>query len=110
MLYIREQDNKFILPNEETIRDKSINISNNMKSLVYFLIKDEQIVYIGKTKKGFKRVFEHRKDFDNFSYIEVPESLLDTIETLYIERYKPIMNTNKGSCQDYSLLRNFRIK
>ena len=39
--------------------------------IIYFLIKNKKIIYIGESDIGIKRIFEHRatKDFDTAKYI-----------------------------------------
>jgi hypothetical protein len=39
--------------------------------IIYFLIKNKEIIYIGESDIGIKRIFEHRatKDFDTAKYI-----------------------------------------
>lgn len=109
MLYIKEKNNNYILPDEETILNNNITLNNYTKALIYFLIKDDKVIYVGKSKNGFKRIFEHKKDFDCFTYIECDESILDILETKYIEKFKPICNNNSGSCNSYKKLRKFKI-
>ena len=60
---------------------------------VYFLIKDKQIVYVGKTENGISRIFVHKdKDFDSYSFFNVARSDLDWIESVNIIHYKPTYN------------------
>ena len=63
---------------------------------VYFLVKDEKIVYIGQSTNIFKRLYEHKKDktkvWDSYSYIECSAGELDIVESLYIFKYEPIYN------------------
>ena len=110
MLYIKEHNDNYILPNEETIINNNISLNNYTNSLIYFLIKDDKIIYVGKSKQGFKRIFEHKKDFDSFTYIECDESILDVLETIYIERFKPICNSQSGNCKSYEKIKKFKIE
>lgn len=60
---------------------------------VYFLMKDKQIVYVGKTENGISRIFAHKdKDFDSYSFFKTEKSQLDWIESVNIIHYKPIYN------------------
>lgn len=110
MLYIKEIDGLYFLPNESNIINSAININSCNKGIIYFLINDNSVVYVGKSKNGLKRIFDNHKDFDSISYIEVDISILDVIETLYIKKFQPVLNKNAGNCSDFKLLRNFRIE
>jgi len=61
---------------------------------VYFLIKDEEIVYVGQSVNIFSRIGAHEtlKDFDTFTYIECDKSELNIIEAKYIVKFKPKYN------------------
>lgn len=78
-----------------------------MNYLYYFLNKDDEIIYIGKTKDLKRRMKEHflKGHLDQECYrnvykimaTEVNDSKYDTeiCETLLINKYKPIYNTDK---------------
>lgn len=60
---------------------------------IYFLLKDNHIVYIGKTTNGMRRILTHKdKDFDSYSFFKVKQHELDVVENLNIVYYKPIYN------------------
>jgi hypothetical protein len=60
---------------------------------IYFLIKDNKIIYIGKTTKGFSRVLEHKsKNFDKYCFFQVELKDLNYIEAINILHYKPQLN------------------
>lgn len=63
---------------------------------IYFLCKDKQLVYIGKSIDVLHRIMNHikqkKKDFDTVFYIAWPETDLDRIETALIRFYNPIYN------------------
>lgn len=68
-------------------------------NLLYALIKNNEIVYIGRTKNMFNlnaRIYSHRrqgKDFDTCKYVEVGDyELLKTKERELIKKYKPKYN------------------
>lgn len=63
---------------------------------IYFLIKDEKIVYVGQSINIQNRVQQHRmiKDFDRFTYVECKAEDLSKIEAMYINKLKPILNYN----------------
>ena len=64
---------------------------------IYFLIKDNEIVYVGKSTNVFSRVTAHTygKDFDSFNYELYPDysknELLE-IESEYIAKFTPKYN------------------
>ena len=73
------------------------NITNesdfNFESKVYFLIKNKIVVYVGQTKRFASRISQHSdKDFDNVSFICVPENYLSDVEAHYIVKLNPELN------------------
>jgi hypothetical protein len=67
-----------------------------LKCGVYFLIKDESVVYVGQSINIMNRVAEHNKskDFDTFTYVQCKRENLNQIEAMYIQRLKPKYNYN----------------
>ena len=67
------------------------------KTGVYFLLKENEIVYIGKSVHVDSRINTHAgdvtKDFDKACYIEVPEEKLGQIEECLIAIFKPEQNS-----------------
>ena len=63
--------------------------------LVYFLLKGEEVVYVGQTTKGMSRPFQHAldKDFDSVKVIETEKENLDILEGCFIEKYTPKYNS-----------------
>lgn len=60
---------------------------------IYFLIKDDEIVYIGQSVNIASRLSQHtNKDFDRMSFILCNKSELNILETLYILAYQPKLN------------------
>ena len=61
---------------------------------IYFLYKNEQLVYIGQSTDILLRIRNHfkEKDFDNYSYFECEISKLNQVERLFIEKYTPLLN------------------
>lgn len=68
----------------------------NSKSGIYFLIRDREIIYIGKTTDYPNRPFHNhnisKKEYDVCRFIEYPEKDLDRFERAYIKKYRPINN------------------
>jgi len=66
---------------------------------IYFLIHQDDIVYVGKSINIFNRIARHRADgrvFDSFAYLLCPEELLDSMEANYITAFMPWMNIALG--------------
>ena len=67
---------------------------------VYFLLQDFKIVYVGQTQNGLHRIGQHfvdeKKAFDSYTFLPVPESQLNIIESAYIEKFNPVYNRNNG--------------
>lgn len=63
---------------------------------VYFLINKQKIVYIGQTKIGLPRIFQHRqtKVFDKYSILKCTEKELNFYEDYLIKKFKPKYNKN----------------
>lgn len=82
--------------NDELIVNKK-NINNELVG-IYFLFKNEKIVYIGQSKKIFNRIISHcySKDFDSFTYIECKENELNELEFEFIAKHKPELNSFDG--------------
>ena len=61
---------------------------------VYFLIKDDKIVYVGKTTNILNRLNNHfdEKDFSDIHIDYQPVHYIDYVEMLYIQSLKPTLN------------------
>lgn len=68
--------------------------------MIYFLIKGNEIVYVGQTKQGLQRIRSHTwpsgtvkaKEFDYVSYVECPVERLTETEANYIVKFSPVLN------------------
>jgi hypothetical protein len=64
---------------------------------VYFLLLDDEIVYIGQSVDCFQRVSTHARDesktFNRACYVSVPKEELDDIESVLIALFKPVHNS-----------------
>ena len=74
---------------------------------IYFLIKDNVIVYIGKAFDISSRIRAHiiedKKDFDEIRYVEKEIDDLDLSENYYISLYNPKYNkTHSQKCENYN--------
>lgn len=69
------------------------------RSGVYFLIKDEKVVYVGQARNVLSRIGEHvgYKDFDAWTWIATSIERLDCVEAAYIAALKPALNIDSRS-------------
>lgn len=73
-------------------------IPMKIKNAIYLLIDDDEIVYVGKTQNGLKRIVQHtNKKFNKFGFIEFDQNELDYYEDFYIMKYQPKYN-DRYSC------------
>lgn len=62
---------------------------------VYFLIDDDEVVYVGQSTELHARVAQHRarwKQFDSYTYIPCESSQLAELERHYIRLFRPCLN------------------
>ena len=64
------------------------------KIYIYFLIQQEEVVYIGQTIKLFSRVDKHRydKDFNEYRWAVIDKKYADHFEAYLIRKYVPKYN------------------
>lgn len=66
---------------------------------IYFLIRGQEIVYIGQSMNVLSRLSQHyaeqTKVFDSFYLLECREANLNHTEALYIAKFAPIYNITK---------------
>ncbi len=79
----------------------------NSGSCIYFLCKNERVVYVGQSENVHQRLVEHMKskDFDAVFYLRVPAHKMNKIESALISYLKPEYNKsglNSGN-KDISL-------
>ena len=65
---------------------------------IYYLLKDDEVVYVGQTTQGLTRPFHHDgwKDFDEVRIVHCEPNQLNVFESVAIEKYKPIYNKSAG--------------
>lgn len=80
--------------------------------IIYFLIKNKKIIYIGESEIGIKRIFEHRasKKFDYAKYISsnnlkfLENSLFRKYyEARLINYFKPKLNNGSYGCSPLNI-------
>lgn len=63
---------------------------------IYYLYKDNKVVYVGQSNFCEKRIFDHNnKNFDEYQIIELlfhTDNELNDLETIEIIKYKPLYN------------------
>lgn len=77
----------------EEIADLTIDATKNY--LIYFLIKNDDVVYVGQTTQNLLRPFSHKdKDFDTVKilYQSQDKKALNKIEEFFIKKYNPKYN------------------
>lgn len=64
-----------------------------VKTYVYFLCQDANVVYVGQSSVGLSRPFNHKdKKFNKVMVLPCTEEMLDDAERRYIEKYRPKYN------------------
>ena len=83
-----------------------ITVPKYENCFVYFLLKNNEVVYIGQTKNGITRPLSHKnKDFDTIKIKYCDEKELDITEDEYIKKYKPIYNKQLNYAINWGLER-----
>jgi hypothetical protein len=77
---------------------------------VYFLLQDDEVVYVGQTTAGLTRPFSHHdKEYNFIKVMPCRYEELDETEDYYISKYKPIYNRSRNHNVIFSLQRIKRI-
>ena len=83
---------------------KFVTVVNYGKCFIYFLIKNDEVVYVGQTKKGLIRPLTHTdKEYDSLKIIYLYEIDQDVLEDFYIRKYNPIYNKTYNNFVNLSL-------
>lgn len=84
------------LIDKESILASSQTLTNFYfdKSVIYFLIHKQEIVYIGQTRQLMQRLCAHYLDktFDSYTYFNVDPDQANHVEAEMIIRFKPDLN------------------
>lgn len=80
-----------------------------MSSLfIYFLIKKEKVIYVGKTNNLTRRLNEHKaKEYDYYFYIKCAKDYAAIQEDRYIILFDPPLNKSLNSRGEYKSLEVF---
>jgi len=72
---------------------------------IYFLVKQDEVVYVGQSVDFHNRVLAHKKlgviDFDTYSWIECKKADLNNMEAEYILKFKPVLNKGFPCCDRF---------
>jgi hypothetical protein len=71
--------------------------SDDFPCFVYFLLKNEEVVYVGQTSKPWPlRILDHieagQKDFDDVWFTPVDRQSINAVERAYIRQFRPKHN------------------
>lgn len=80
-------------------------LPNIQNPIIYFLLDNDEVVYVGQSKVGLVRPYIHKdKDFTHIAFINCKKCELDAKETELIKKYEPKYNKRIGN-SDYSFNR-----
>jgi hypothetical protein len=99
--------------------DRDFIVKNSKKPFyicgVYFLIKNDEIVYVGQSVNIYIRIREHKSfDFDKVFILPYDVEFLNDAEKYFIDKFSPVLNKRPGVGKaDYSsgicYLNNFAV-
>lgn len=100
--------NKTLLGKDDIV---SSSIPWENLSGVYFLISEDEVVYVGQSVNVYSRIYEHSKlkKFEKYAYIQCPEPMLDKLESLYIHLLQPKLNGNLTGSNSHVKSAPFRL-
>jgi len=64
---------------------------------IYFLLQENEVVYVGQTVNLHTRIKNHKKtkEFNKINWIQIPIKWLEYAETYYIIKFNPKYNKSK---------------
>lgn len=96
-----------MLANLDHILENSQKI-NKIRNCIYFLIKNDQIVYVGQCGNGLARISDHlcddSKEFDCYTTIQCDKEEISELEAEYIVKFNPELNKMLPQNKKYKLL------
>jgi hypothetical protein len=101
--WMAENLDHYILSKEKIIESgipiKGVNIS--ARPGVYFLMRDNEIIYVGISKQIDRRVWQHKDKLMPFNRVAwltwIPEMYLASVEAYYIYEFRPKLNNKYPS-------------
>jgi len=73
---------------------------------IYFIIRNNEVIYVGQTYAGMTRVYQHMMPCDEIKIIYKSRDFLGAWETSYITKYRPEYNKNIYGESILKLIRN----
>lgn len=87
-------------------RGNYITIPHKDTCLIYFLLQNNEVVYVGKSTIGIARPFMHTdKQFDTVKILFCKPEDVDLLEDTFIDKYKPLYNKSRNYAYVYSIKR-----
>lgn len=87
-----------------------MRVDKEYLSVIYFLLKDSHVVYVGRSTNGLGVAFNHpKKDYDTVVYRWCNPEELEREQDRYILKYNPVYNTIVNSRYTEIYIKN-RIK
>lgn len=85
------------------IKHKKTKVDLKNEHHIYFLIKDDEVVYVGKSTGYKSRIKSHlqTKDFDSYFSLKVHDYEFDYLELYYIDKFQPFYNGNLPYTERY---------
>lgn len=71
---------------------------------IYFLVRGDEVVYVGQSLDMLHRIARHRREgrsFDRYACMECEPERLDALEALYIAAFAPRENMSFGRKRDH---------
>ncbi|MFA5401424.1 MAG: hypothetical protein WC359_13325 [Dehalococcoidia bacterium] len=97
----------------EEIRWASYRVNRTLIRGIYFLLKDNEIVYVGKSDNVMKRISQHivadEKMFDSYCVLPVKDEDLSTVEARYIWEFAPRHNKSVPKNEHCKTLTEVRL-
>jgi excinuclease UvrABC nuclease subunit len=91
----------FVIPESCILSGGSVwSDLTNDPGYIYFLIKDDRVMYVGQTvcfDSRFKDHLTSEKVFDRYAFITTERAELDEVEALYIHTLQPSLNRKMPS-------------
>jgi hypothetical protein len=80
---------------KNSILDKALPVNQVKRQGVYFLVKNDEIDYVGQTVNLYSRLGTHEKlkRYHRVAFLPIPEkSSLNDVENYYIRTFQPRLN------------------
>lgn len=86
--------------------DNCIELPKYQDTFVYFLLKDNEVIYVGQTVSGIIRpLMQKKKNYDTIKIKYCSKEELDVMENDFIMKYRPKYNKMHNVLAMYSLFK-----